>query len=153
MVNAGLLPATVTLNIRAAFWSKVLPHLTVYPDTVLKHDGQVALVTRKDSSQLKALLDEFVQTHDVGTSFGNTLLRRYLQNTKWVTDATTTQEMKQFQACVRYFQKYANQYDFDYFDVGRSGIPGIPPRSKLQESQWRCGHHAGHTQVSRRPSH
>jgi membrane-bound lytic murein transglycosylase MltF len=34
MVNASLLPATVTINIRAEFWAKVLPHLTLYPNIV-----------------------------------------------------------------------------------------------------------------------
>jgi membrane-bound lytic murein transglycosylase MltF len=121
MVNAGLIPATVTLDMRANFWAKVLPRLTVHPDMVLKRDGQVALVTRKDSPQLRDLLDEFVRTHDVGTSFGNTLLRRYLQNTKWVTNSTTTEEMKKFQAYVRYFQKYAAQYDFDYLMLVAQG--------------------------------
>ena len=39
MVNAGLIPATVTINIRAEFWSRVLPHLTLHPDIVLKKEG------------------------------------------------------------------------------------------------------------------
>ena len=86
MVNAGLIPATVrSINIRAEFWSRVFPHLTLHQDTVLKEEGQLAFATRKDSPELRQLLDEFVRGHQMGTSFGNTLLRRYLQNTKWAT--------------------------------------------------------------------
>ena len=114
MVNAGLLPATVTINIRANFWSKVLPNLTVHPDMVLKEEGQLAWVTRQDSPHLKQLLDQFLKGRVSGTSFGNTLQRRYLQNTKWVKNSTSTEEMKKFQAYVGYFQKYAAEYDFDY---------------------------------------
>jgi membrane-bound lytic murein transglycosylase MltF len=114
MVNAGLIPATVTISIRADFWSKVYPHLTLRPGMVLKEEGQLAFATRKDSPQLRQLLDEFVQGRQMGTSFGNTLIRRYLQNTKWVRDATSSEEMKKFQEYVRYFQKYATEYDFDY---------------------------------------
>jgi membrane-bound lytic murein transglycosylase MltF len=121
MVNAGLIPATVTIDMRAEFWSKVLPHLTLHPNTVLKQEGQLAFATRKDSPELRQLLDEFVQGHQMGTSFGNTLLRRYLQNTKWVQDATSTEEMKKFQEYVRYFQKYAAQYDFDYLMLVAQG--------------------------------
>jgi membrane-bound lytic murein transglycosylase MltF len=80
----------------------------------LKEEGQLAFATRKDSPQLRQLLDEFVQGRQMGTSFGNTLIRRYLQNTKWVRDATSSEEMKKFQEYVRYFQKYATEYDFDY---------------------------------------
>ena len=43
---------------------------------------------RKNNPELKKLLDEFVETHKVGTSFGNTLVRRYLQNTKWIKNST-----------------------------------------------------------------
>jgi len=121
MVNAGLIPATVTIDMRAEFWSKVLPHLTLHPNTVLKQEGQLAFATRKDSPELRQLLDEFVQGHQMGTSFGNTLLRRYLQNTKWVQDATSTEEMRKFQEYVRYFQKYAAQYDFDYLMLVAQG--------------------------------
>jgi len=81
---------------------------------VLKEEGQLTFATRKDSPQLRQLLDEFVQGRQMGTSFGNTLIRRYLQNTKWVRDATSSEEMKKFQEYVRYFQKYAAEYDFDY---------------------------------------
>jgi membrane-bound lytic murein transglycosylase MltF len=114
MVNAGLIPATVTINIRAEFWSKVFPHLTLHPAMVLKEEGQLALATRRDSPQLDHLLDDFVKGHALGTSFGNTLLRRYLQNTKWVQAATSTEEMQKFQAYVGYFKKYAALYGFDY---------------------------------------
>lgn len=121
MVNAGLIPATVTINIRAQFWSKILPHLTLHPNVVLAEDGQLAFATRKDSPQLKELLDEFIKGHELGTSFGNTLLRRYLQNTKWVQDATSTEEMQKFQAYVGYFKKYAAEYDFDYLMLVAQG--------------------------------
>jgi membrane-bound lytic murein transglycosylase MltF len=121
MVNAGLIPATVTINLRAEFWSKILPHLTLHPDMVLEEEGHLAFATRKDSPELRQLLDEFVQGHQLGTSFGNTLLRRYLQKTKWVQDATSPDEMRKFQEYVHYFQKYAAEYDFDYLMLVAQG--------------------------------
>lgn len=121
MVNAGLIPATVTIGIRANFWAKVFPHLTVHSNIVVKEEGQLAWATRKDSPQLRNLLDEFIKTRAMGTSFGNTLVRRYLQNTKWVKDSTSTEEMKKFEAYVRYFQKYADEYNFDYLMLVAQG--------------------------------
>jgi membrane-bound lytic murein transglycosylase MltF len=120
MVGVGLLPATVTINIRAEFWAKVFPHLILHPNLVLE-EGQLAWATRKDSPQLRQLLDEFVKGRQVGTLFGNILLERYLQNTHWVKDATSTEELKKFQAYVRYFQKYAAEYDFDYLMLVAQG--------------------------------
>jgi len=121
MVNAGLIPATVTFIQRADFWSKVFPHLVVHPEMVLASGTQLAWVTRKDSPKLKQLLDEFIEGHQLGTSFGNTLFRRYLQNTKWVKDSTSSAEMKKFQTYVTLFSKYAAQYDFDYLMLAAQG--------------------------------
>src|SRR5208282_2244569 len=121
MVNAGLIPATVTISIRANFWSKIFTHLTVHPDIVVKEEGQLAWATRKDSPQLREILDEFLKDRAIGTSFGNTLVRRYAQNTKWVKDSTSTEEMTKFQAYVRYFQKYAAEYNFDYLMLVAQG--------------------------------
>jgi len=67
------------------------------------------------------VLDEFVKGRGQGTSFGNTLIRRYLQNTEWLRDATSNEEMKKFQAYVSYFKKYAAEYDFDYLMLVAQG--------------------------------
>lgn len=114
MVNAGLLPATVTTASRAKLWSQVLPNLRAHPDVVIASGQQTAWVVRKNNPQLKQLLDEFLTPRVVGTSFGNTLLRRYLQNTKWIKNSTSLEEMKKFDALRTIFEKYAAQYDFDY---------------------------------------
>lgn len=76
---------------------------------------------RKENPQLKQLVDEFVSAHAAGTSFGNTLLRRYLQNTKWIKDSTSPEELKKFNAYSAFFKKYASQYDFDYLMLAAQG--------------------------------
>ena len=121
MTAAGLIPTTVTLDVRARFWAKVFPKLESNPEIVVKDEGQIGFVTRKDSPKLMALLDEFVKTRAAGTSFGNTLLRRYMQDTGWVKNSTSTEEMKKFRAYVRYFQEYAKEYDFDYLMLVAQG--------------------------------
>jgi membrane-bound lytic murein transglycosylase MltF len=121
MVNAGLIPATVTTKQRAALWSQVLTHIQPHPDLVIARGGQLAWVLRKNNPQLKELVDEFVQSHAVGTSFGSTLLRRYLQNTKWVMDSTSAEEMKKFQTNLELFQKYSGEYNFDYLMIAAQG--------------------------------
>ena len=89
MVNAGLVPATVMRMVRAELWSQVLPHITVHPGLVIASDEQTAFPVRKDNPQLKQLLDEFIGPRAEGTTFGNVVLRRYLQNTTWVKDSTS----------------------------------------------------------------
>jgi len=121
MVNAGLIPATVTTKQRAALWAQVLDKIEPHPDLAIATGARLAWVMRKNNPQLKQLVDEFVSSHAVGSSFGNTLLRRYLQNTKWVKDSTSSEEMKKFQANLELFQKYSGEYNFDYLMIAAQG--------------------------------
>jgi membrane-bound lytic murein transglycosylase MltF len=121
MVNADLIPATVTTKDRAELWSKVFDNLKPHPEVVLASEGKTGWVMRKDNPRLKQLVDEFISTHGVGTSFENTLLRRYLKNTRWVKNSTSQEEMQKFAAMVKLFQKYAAEYDFDYLMLAAQG--------------------------------
>ena len=67
------------------------------------------------------MLDEFIPPRAVGTSFGNTLVRRYLQNTKWMKNSTSPEEMKKFQAMSALFKQYSSQYGFDYLMMMAQG--------------------------------
>jgi membrane-bound lytic murein transglycosylase MltF len=112
-VNAGLVPATVRWDKIADAWSKVLPHLTVHHDVVV---GKAPLcwAVQRNTPQLKAALNDFIKSHRAGTSYGNTVLRRYFQDTKWVEAATSREDLKRFNEMVILFQKYGNQYDYPY---------------------------------------
>ena len=49
MVNAGLIPATITMRERAELWSKVYDNLRAHPDVPLVTEGQTALVMSKNN--------------------------------------------------------------------------------------------------------
>lgn len=121
MVNAGLIPATAAMQHRAALWAQVLPNIKLHPQMILANDGELAWVVRKQNPELKKLLDQFIEKHREGTTFGNILLRRYLKDTNWVRNSTSAQEMKKFSEYVGYFKKYAAQYRFDYLMLMAQG--------------------------------
>ena len=76
MVNANLIQATVTLGNRADLWAQVLPNVRAHPELAITSEDEVAWVMRKNTPQLKQLVDEFLKDHAEGTAFGNVLLRR-----------------------------------------------------------------------------
>jgi membrane-bound lytic murein transglycosylase MltF len=121
MVNAGIIPATVTITERATIWASVLPNITAHPDLVVANQQNLAWAMRKNNPELKAMVDEFARTHRMGTSFGNTLMRRYLQNTKWIKNPTTAAEIKKFNENIAFFKKYSAQYSLDYLLVVAQG--------------------------------
>ena len=143
MVNAGILPATVTLTERADLWASVLPGITPQPKLVVGNEGNLAFAMRRNNPQFKQLVDEFVKTHAMGTSFGNTLWRRYLQSDQWVKNPTTAAEIKKFEATVDFFKKYSSQYGFDYLMVVAQGYQ----ESRLEQSARSPGGAVGIMQV------
>jgi len=82
MVNAGLIPATAAMQHRATLWAQVLPNIRLQRQMVVEEDGELAWVVRKNNPQLKKLLDEFLEKHGEGTTFGNILLRSILAEHK-----------------------------------------------------------------------
>jgi membrane-bound lytic murein transglycosylase MltF len=143
MVNAGLLPATVADSSKAKLWAQVLHNLTVHSDVVLASGEQTAWALRKNNPQLKQLLDEFIAPRAVGSSFGNTLVRRYLENTRWVVNSTSRREMEKFESLSGLFKKYAGQYDFDYLMMMAQGYQ----ESTLEQSMRSPGGAVGIMQV------
>jgi membrane-bound lytic murein transglycosylase MltF len=121
MTNAGLIPATVAFDFRAQFWAQVYSNIRLHPDVVVRSEGDVAWAMRKNSPQLKQMLDEFLQTHRLGTVFGNMMLKRYLKDTKWVKNSTSAKEMQKFNTYVDYFKQYGQEYNFDYLMLAAQG--------------------------------
>jgi membrane-bound lytic murein transglycosylase MltF len=121
MVNAGILPATVTITERAKLWSSVFHNITPQPNIVIANQEDLAWAVRKNNPKFQALVDEFVKTHAAGTSFGNTLMRRYLQSSQWITNPTDEEQIKKFNALASFFKTYSTQYGFDYLMVIAQG--------------------------------
>src|ERR1019366_2050596 len=103
--------------LKAQLWAQVLPHITVHPDLAIATGEQTAWAVRKNNTHLKQLLDGFITPRAVGTTFGDTLLRRYMESDIWIKNATSPDEMKKFSALSGWFKEYAGQYDFDYLMI------------------------------------
>jgi membrane-bound lytic murein transglycosylase MltF len=114
MVNAGLVTATIVDSHIAEFWLQIFTNIRLQSDVVVRSEGAIAWGIRKNSPKLKATLDSFIVKHGIGKPTGNTILRRYLQDTKWARNATAASDMQRFGELAKYFQKYAKQYQFDW---------------------------------------
>jgi len=121
MVNAGLVDATVVDNYVAKFWKEIFPKIQPQPAVVLRSNAQIAWGIRKNSPELRKVLDAFVAKNRMGTRTGNVILKRYLQSTRWAKGATKSADMKRFKALADYFKKYAAEYDFDWLLVAAQG--------------------------------
>jgi membrane-bound lytic murein transglycosylase MltF len=121
MANAGLIHTTVVDEHIAQFWKQIFTQITVKSDVIVKSDLAVGYAMRKNSPQLKAMLDGFVKTHRAGTAAGNVLLTKYLKSTKFVKSATSPEQIKKFQQLIAVFRKYGDQYGVDWVLMAAQG--------------------------------
>jgi membrane-bound lytic murein transglycosylase MltF len=121
MVNAGLIPATVVDDYLARFWKQVFTDLTVHDTVAVRTGGALAVAMRKNSPKLGAELNSFIAKQGLDSTFGAVINKRYLQNTKYVKNATSEVERKKFLALIDLFRRYGDQYQFDYLMMAAQG--------------------------------
>jgi membrane-bound lytic murein transglycosylase MltF len=121
MVNAGLVPITITDDYLAQFWQKVFTGLTVHADVAVRTGGELAIAARKENPRLLEVVNTWIRKHGKGDAFRNTIERRYLDNIKFAKNAAADAERKKFQAMVDLFKKYSAQYDVDYLLMAAQG--------------------------------
>jgi len=130
MVNAGLLDWAIVDDYKAKIWADVFENLTVREDLVFRSGGKIAWAVRKDSPKLAAALNEFLKSHRQGTLKGNILINRYLRDFDWAKNALAADDYKRFQDLVQIFEKYGEQYGFDFLMVAAQGYQ----ESRLDQS-------------------
>jgi membrane-bound lytic murein transglycosylase MltF len=121
MANAGLVKIIIVDNYLATFWKQVFPDITVHDTVAVRTGGHLAVAIRKHNPQVAAGLNSMIKTFGKGSAFGNTIERRYLQNTAYITNATSAAERKKFQDLAQLFRKYGDQYSVDYLLMAAQG--------------------------------
>jgi membrane-bound lytic murein transglycosylase MltF len=121
MVSAGLVQRTVVKAPLAKFWQQVFPKLVVSEEARVRTGANIAWAFRKDSPQLKAVVDDFIRRHGKGTMIGNMLLKKYFSDAKYVQDAASAAERRKFEQLVDLFRKYGDQYDVDWLLMAAQG--------------------------------
>jgi membrane-bound lytic murein transglycosylase MltF len=122
MVNSGLVGATVVDRYKAVMWARVFKNLELHNDVMLHDGAENAFMIRKGSPQFKAVLDDFVKRHGEETSFGKSIVNRYVKDPKFVKNALGDDERKRFGATLDLFRKYGDQYDVDYLLMMAQGF-------------------------------
>jgi membrane-bound lytic murein transglycosylase MltF len=131
MVASGLLPLAVVDEHKAESWKGVFPGLTLRPDLVVSSGGDIAWAIRKGSPLLKAELDAFFSEHQTGTSFGNTIRRRYFGQGRGAKNAADERELRRFRELVGLFEKHGQAVGFNPIMLAAQGYQ----ESQLDQSR------------------
>jgi membrane-bound lytic murein transglycosylase MltF len=122
MVNAGLVPFTIVDDYQVELWQKVFPDLRPVKTAAVRTGGSLAVAVRKGNPRLLQEANTWIKTHGQDSWLGRTLDRKYLQNAKYATNATSQAERKKFRAIVELFRKYGEQYDMDFLLMAAQGF-------------------------------
>lgn len=122
MVSAGMLPLAIVDKHKADIWVGVYPGLKARADLAVHDGGAIAWAIRKNSPKLKAELDAFMAAHAIGTSFGNTVYRRYFGGRNAVKSATSGEAESRFQALLETFRSVGENTGFDWLMLAAQGF-------------------------------
>lgn len=122
MMNAGLIDYTILDDFRGNLWGSIFPDIRLERDYPLVQHQPIAMGLRKNTPKLKALVDDFVKSHKIGTEYGNVLAKRYFKSNPWARNALAPAELKRFHAMVNIFKRYGDTYKFDYLMLTAQGF-------------------------------
>jgi len=114
MINAGLIPAIVMDEHKVDLWKQVFENIHPHPQVKVNSGGQIGWAFRKNSPQLKSVINEFIKKNKAGTLTANVIINRYLKNASYITNSTRGEEIKKFERTVKYFKAYGDKYSFDH---------------------------------------
>jgi len=121
MLNAGLLELMVVDDWKARMWAQILPKLKPLPEVKVREGGRIGWAIRKDSPQLKAVLNEFDQQFVKKQNLQEARINAYMKRAKQIRDATAGDDYKRFQQTVALFEKYGSKYGFDPLMLAAQG--------------------------------
>jgi membrane-bound lytic murein transglycosylase MltF len=120
-VGTGIIPATIADEPVAQLFAQVFERVRVRDDLVLASDQQIAWAMRKNSPQLKALVNDYVLDARKGSKLGNILINRYFNNVEWAKNALADTDRARFRDVADLIKKYAEQHRFDWLMIAAQG--------------------------------
>jgi membrane-bound lytic murein transglycosylase MltF len=139
MVDAGILPMTITKTLYGDFWRQVYDRITVYGNLTVRDGADIAWAIRRNTPLLTKVVNDFVRTHRAGTAFGNVLLKRYLGNPNRLKNPAAEQDLQRFRVAATAFKKYAGQYDFDWLVIAAQSYQESRINQSLKSSAGAVG--------------
>lgn len=113
MINAGLIPMTIIDSHKGKFWTQIFENIRLHPEVKFRENVNISWAIRKNSPELKKVVNRFIKNNKKGTLMGNMVFNRYLKNTKYVKNNLAGKDRAKFKTAGPFFKKYAKEYDFD----------------------------------------
>jgi membrane-bound lytic murein transglycosylase MltF len=117
MINAGVIPATVTNRYVAQLWAPILPELRVHENVQLRSNAPFTWAVRKDNPQLRDLVSKFHKQHGEGSLWGNMKFKEYFVDGKFIRNPRRAKDAERLRETRKLFEQYGSQYSLDWLLV------------------------------------
>lgn len=117
MINQDILPMTVIDSHKSQLWSRIMKNITINEDLPIRTQANISWAIRKDTPQLKSIVNKYIRRIKQGSYLGNVIYNKYLNNTQWLNKAINPKTMDQFNNLSTLFKQYAEKYEFDWLMI------------------------------------
>jgi membrane-bound lytic murein transglycosylase MltF len=122
LMDGGLIDYTILDDYRGAFWASVFPRVVAEIGHPLAEKKPISFMLRTGTPRLKSLLDRFIASHKIGTTYGNVLFKRYFKTNRYARTIMGSEEHKRFHTLTVLFQRYGKKYGFDHLMLMAQGF-------------------------------
>ena len=122
MINAGHIPATVLDSHKAEMWHNIMEDIQIHNDIPFRQGGKVAWALRKQTPELKKIINRYLKTARSGTLLGNVIYNKYIDDTRWLSRALNQNKLKRLDQLAQIFTHYAEKYQFEYLMMAAQGF-------------------------------
>ncbi|UJF20135.1 lytic transglycosylase F [Vibrio sp. SS-MA-C1-2] len=122
MVNLGYISGTVLDSHKANLWLNVMENIQVHDDFPLRTGGEIAWAIRKNTPQLEKEVNKYIKKAQAGTLLGNIIYKKYIDNTRWLSQALDPQKIEKLASLTEIFIHYSKEYEFDHRMMSAQGF-------------------------------
>ena len=122
MLDGGMIGISVMDDYKATFWASVFPEVSARKDLVVNEGGSIAWAMRKNSPELKAVVNRFHTEYGQGTLVGNDTFNRHMANANRIRCGTSSASYAEIADLAAIFQRYGSDYDFDWLMLAAQGL-------------------------------
>jgi membrane-bound lytic murein transglycosylase MltF len=114
MVNEGLIPFTIVAEDLGMLWESVYSSLKVYKNIAVDSNLSYGWAFRKNSPNLKSVVNRFVSTIRKGTMTGNMIYDKFLKNKGRLRNTNSREALADLDRFKTLFKKYGKTYSLDW---------------------------------------
>jgi membrane-bound lytic murein transglycosylase MltF len=114
LVDAGILPTTVVKDYAAEAMAKVFDRVVVRADLVIATGVSTVIAIRKDAPLLHQIIDDFVDGHKAGSTFGDALLAKHVGDVVRLASPAAAPALQRFRRLSPQLQKDGSEFAVDW---------------------------------------